>query len=169
MSNRYGPSPRAMNSGSPPTAPKARAGLLTPPGIRRPARWNASRLRARCGFIVVVLGVAGMKSSPGGLHEQVAGLVHLRLQGRVVAVEGDEVEARGPGVDPARHQFRLRGFDRPRHQLLALLLGLFGAAAALLLDLLRLAGGEQEPGALARLVGLLLQLLEAALGHVQVA
>src|SRR6516164_9147320 len=40
-----------MNGGSPPTAPKARAGLLTPPGISRPARSNASRLRTRVGFM----------------------------------------------------------------------------------------------------------------------
>ena len=37
-SKRYGPSPRAMNSGWPPTAPKARAGLLTPPGMTWQAR-----------------------------------------------------------------------------------------------------------------------------------
>src|SRR5262249_10140962 len=36
----------------PPTAPKARAGLLTPPGISRAARANASWLRTRMGFIV---------------------------------------------------------------------------------------------------------------------
>ena len=30
---KYAPSARSMNSGSPPTAPNARAGLLTPPGI----------------------------------------------------------------------------------------------------------------------------------------
>src|SRR4051812_37655738 len=50
MSKRYGPSPRAMNSGTPPTAPKARAGLLTPPGMTRAARSKASRLRTRTGF-----------------------------------------------------------------------------------------------------------------------
>ena len=33
-----------MNGGSPPTAPKARAGLLTPPGITRLARTKASWL-----------------------------------------------------------------------------------------------------------------------------
>src|SRR5688572_28421056 len=36
-----------MNGGCPPTAPKARAGLFTPPGISRPARSNAARLRGR--------------------------------------------------------------------------------------------------------------------------
>ena len=34
-----------MNGGSPPTAPNARAGLFTPPGITRQACWNASWLR----------------------------------------------------------------------------------------------------------------------------
>ena len=34
-----------MNGGSPPTAPKARAGLFTPPGITRLARAKASWLR----------------------------------------------------------------------------------------------------------------------------
>src|SRR5262249_34533182 len=37
-----------MNSGWPPTAPNARAGLFTPPGISRQARSNAARLRGRC-------------------------------------------------------------------------------------------------------------------------
>src|SRR5271155_2561692 len=48
---RYAPSPRAMNTGWPPTPPKARAGLLTPPGITRLARANASLLRGRWFFI----------------------------------------------------------------------------------------------------------------------
>src|ERR1700687_1777085 len=38
-----------MNSGWPPTAPKARAGLFTPPGNTRLARSKASRLRPRVG------------------------------------------------------------------------------------------------------------------------
>ena len=46
MSCSRAPSARAMNGGSPPTAPKARAGLLTPPGITRLARANASWLCA---------------------------------------------------------------------------------------------------------------------------
>src|SRR5438067_3743117 len=37
-STRYDPSPRAMKSGSPPTARKARTGLFTPPGKRFFAR-----------------------------------------------------------------------------------------------------------------------------------
>ena len=41
------PSARAMNGGSPPTAPNARAGLLTPPGITRDARANAAELLGR--------------------------------------------------------------------------------------------------------------------------
>src|SRR5260370_5709952 len=35
---RYAPSPRATKNGSPPTAPKARTGELTPPGMRASAR-----------------------------------------------------------------------------------------------------------------------------------
>ena len=44
MSKRCDPSARAMNGGWPPTAPNARAGLFTPPGITLLARANASRL-----------------------------------------------------------------------------------------------------------------------------
>src|SRR5216683_6432017 len=40
-----------MKSGWPPTAPKARAGLFTPPGRTRLARSKASRLRTRMGGI----------------------------------------------------------------------------------------------------------------------
>src|SRR3954453_21570601 len=47
MSWRYAPSARAMNGGSPPTAPNARAGLFTPPGITRLARTKASWLLGR--------------------------------------------------------------------------------------------------------------------------
>src|SRR5436309_2473647 len=45
-STRYEPSPRAMKSGSPPTARKARTGLFTPPGKRFFAR--ASSRCDRC-------------------------------------------------------------------------------------------------------------------------
>jgi hypothetical protein len=44
MSYKYGPSARSMNKGVPPTAPNARAGELTPPGINADARWNAATL-----------------------------------------------------------------------------------------------------------------------------
>src|SRR5579863_4812701 len=40
-----------MNMGSPPTAPNARAGLLTPPGITPQARSNARWLLLRSGFM----------------------------------------------------------------------------------------------------------------------
>ena len=39
MSMRYAPSPRAMNGGCPPTAPKARAGLLTSAGLASKRRY----------------------------------------------------------------------------------------------------------------------------------
>src|SRR5262249_26117924 len=68
---RHGPWPRAMTSGWPPTAPKARAGLLTPPGITRQARSNASRLRTRTGFALL-----GMRSP---WFSRFAGWATLRL------------------------------------------------------------------------------------------
>ena len=54
-----------MNGGSPPTAPNARAGLFTPPGITRLARAKASWLRGggtRAGTagVDVVSGLFGM-------------------------------------------------------------------------------------------------------------
>jgi hypothetical protein len=41
-SSRYAPSPRTANRGVPPTAPNARTGEFTPPGIARTARSNRS-------------------------------------------------------------------------------------------------------------------------------
>src|SRR5512132_1522608 len=38
----YAPSPRTANLGVPPTAPNARTGVFTPPGITRLARSNSS-------------------------------------------------------------------------------------------------------------------------------
>src|SRR3984957_18102482 len=45
-SNRYGPAPRAMNLGTPPTGPNARTGEFTPPGITSTARANNSAERS---------------------------------------------------------------------------------------------------------------------------
>src|SRR5262249_47683891 len=42
---RCAPRPRSMISGSPPTAPKARTGLLTPPTRISSARWKMARDR----------------------------------------------------------------------------------------------------------------------------
>ena len=42
---RYGPDPRTMNRGVPPTAPNARTGEFTPPGVTWSARENRSSLR----------------------------------------------------------------------------------------------------------------------------
>src|SRR5437588_5100793 len=56
-----------MKIGSPPTAPKARAGLLTPPGITRLERWNASRLRTRLGLFM--RGVHPFSRDPIGERE----------------------------------------------------------------------------------------------------
>src|SRR5262245_37967796 len=70
MSYRYGPSPFAMNTGSPPTPPNARAGLFTPPGIRRRACSNARRLFSRLRAIVP-------SSGPAGSHPLGAAVVDL--------------------------------------------------------------------------------------------
>src|SRR5687767_12837693 len=80
-----------MNSGSPPTAPKARAGLLTPPGISRLARTNAARLRSRLirgfgGWLMVNL----RRQQFGELLFGFLGDVGEFL-GRVIAVEVDDV------------------------------------------------------------------------------
>src|ERR1700677_1106918 len=45
-SNRYGPAPRSMNLGTPPTGPNARTGEFTPPGVTAAARANSSALRS---------------------------------------------------------------------------------------------------------------------------
>src|SRR5437867_2936059 len=80
-----------MNGGSPPTAPKARAGLLTPPGISRFARANAARLRSRFMRVVESLLIGGSRrfqftqlllGLPGDVGE---------LGDRVAPVEIDEV------------------------------------------------------------------------------
>src|ERR1017187_9551994 len=63
MSWRYAPLALAMNGGSPPTAPNARAGLLTPPGITRLARAKAWWL---CGRRKPGLERAGERSIVGG-------------------------------------------------------------------------------------------------------
>ena len=47
ISTSHGPSARWMKTGSPPTPPKARAGLLTPPGMTRWAREKAFLLALR--------------------------------------------------------------------------------------------------------------------------
>src|SRR4051794_9861045 len=59
MSKRYAPSALAMNGGSPPTAPNARAGLFTPPGMTRLARTKASWLWGSWKRGVEVAGVVG--------------------------------------------------------------------------------------------------------------
>src|SRR5436190_8194827 len=55
-----------MNSGLPPTAPNARAGLFTPPGMTRLARSNAAALFARSGEFCGMLGSCrvGQGSAP---------------------------------------------------------------------------------------------------------
>src|SRR5436305_14940839 len=96
MSKRYGPSPRAMNGGSPPTAPNARAGLLTPPGISRLARANALALRGRGTRDEVSEGMV-CSAAPTGLTDELAQLVLgllgdlLELRDRVVPVEFGQV------------------------------------------------------------------------------
>src|ERR1700740_181204 len=63
---RYGPSPRSMKIGWPPTPPKARAGLLTPPGMRSQARLKAAWLRVR--FIIAGLESVGAVSDSSFPH-----------------------------------------------------------------------------------------------------
>jgi hypothetical protein len=42
---RYGPAPRTMNRGVPPTEPNALTGEFTPPGVTKPARAKRASLR----------------------------------------------------------------------------------------------------------------------------
>src|SRR3954469_18612588 len=87
-----------MKGGCPPTAPKARAGLLTPPGITRQARWKASRLRTRSVFIRSSRRWGGgSRPGPGQALEELLGLAHLRLEVALAAVQGHDVQAQGPG------------------------------------------------------------------------
>src|SRR6266571_3327848 len=104
MSTRYGPSPRAMNGGWPPTAPKARAGLLTPPGMTRQAFSNASLLRVRLGCMVVpFVWRAGSVSDrrdlrsltlPARLSFPLAGLMDAVVQGAGLGRQVGEVLVR---------------------------------------------------------------------------
>src|SRR5438045_2656970 len=76
MSSRYAPFARAMNGGSPPTPPNARAGLFTPPGITRLAHAKASWLLGRrklgldrggvVGFIARDVAISDRRLSLGG-------------------------------------------------------------------------------------------------------
>src|SRR4051794_34212368 len=96
MSKRHGPSPRAMNGGSPPTAPNARAGLLTPPGISRLARANAAALRGRGtrdGGSEAMIGSAALGRLTDELAQLLLGLFRDlgKLADRVIPVELGEV------------------------------------------------------------------------------
>src|SRR5687768_9082773 len=96
-----------MNRGCPPTAPKARAGLLTPPGITPQARSKACRLRTRSVFMVssrgggCIRGVAKGHGRRRGLSpatlEEALGLFDLILEVGIVRVEGQDVHADGAG------------------------------------------------------------------------
>src|SRR5436309_614416 len=116
MSKRNGPSPRAMNGGSPPTAPNARAGLLTPPGISRRARSNAALPRGRgtpdgpsCGTIRTTL-----RSSPAAVLESLtrrpAEVAHPRVRVFGVKVANVAIDRDGPlavgRVGGRRHRVR---------------------------------------------------------------
>src|SRR5579871_142296 len=95
-----------MKTGEPPTAPKARAGLFTPPGMARRACSKAAALRGRltrCGvFVAVMTGVSVGGSlfgrfgqtarQPGGLLGYV-----LDVGVGVVAVQLREFLQHGPG------------------------------------------------------------------------
>src|SRR4051812_11674086 len=105
-----------MNGGSPPTAPNARAGLFTPPGITRQARTNASWLRGRAysgfDFAGVVASISGGFSSLGvGAPRPGSGVAEpARHVGRMVGQDhvgpgafeaGRGLEDDPPLVDPA--------------------------------------------------------------------
>src|SRR5919205_1275858 len=103
-----------MKMGWPPTAPKARAGLLTPPGITRQARSYACWLRARVGGMDGPLPSASRRVHPGGpgdggsaarrkllgdLLAQGLRLGDVLLQLGVAAVERHDVGAQHQGVN----------------------------------------------------------------------
>src|SRR5687768_1109903 len=84
-----------MNSGLPPTAPNARAGLFIPPGITRHARANAAAVRGRgwddgCGPLIL--------RTPESLRDRVEELLGtsdklLDLLGLVLPVQVNDVAA----------------------------------------------------------------------------
>src|SRR5256885_192524 len=95
-----------MKTGSPPTAPNARAGLFTPPGIRRFARSNAAWLLDRSMRCGAVAGgeVVGRSQRPGG--EELVGLVHqLAEVAGLALVQVADVAEDVPSVLPAGGQF----------------------------------------------------------------
>src|SRR5262245_6500794 len=98
---RTAPWPRAKNSGSPPTALKARTGEFTPPGMT----WRAFSKRLR-ETLPMALAARTLKGAPGGRspREQARGLLgevgddHVGAR----APDGDErFENRALAVDPA--------------------------------------------------------------------
>src|SRR5262245_28136991 len=107
MSSRYGPSPRTMKTGWPPIAPKARAGLLTPPGMAAHARRKASRLRGRRSLSVMSGGFLGGLVVLG-LADHLAHGLDALAQILVLAVQVEQVAA---GL------FRLRAFFSARRLL----------------------------------------------------
>src|SRR4051812_17817138 len=116
-----------MNTGSPPTAPKARAGLLTPPGIRRFARSKAARLLGRCigGMCMGLPGLPGLLGPVGprspmtielrGLPQQLVGLLDQPAEGvglalvQVADVAEDVPPAQPPGRQVVRQEDLCRG------------------------------------------------------------
>src|SRR5438128_683336 len=58
------PSPRARKRGVPPTAPYARTGELTPPGVTRPASRNNASDRPSMGPILAATRVGGRGQEP---------------------------------------------------------------------------------------------------------
>src|SRR5436305_1713777 len=146
-----------MNTGSPPTAPNARAGLLTPPGISPRARAKAARLRGRStedGFVLSDIDrfrgrASGLAAGAQALAGQPGEGGDLRVG--VAGVEGGDV-----AVDARRLPRRRRVGVRAdgvglRHLLLdevhperLLLLGTGGGAA---LELAGLGRGQDAPGA----------------------
>src|SRR3954466_5849909 len=110
-STRYDPSPRAMKTGSPPTARKARTGLFTPPGKRFFARASS-----RCDRCDLMAGGSTTTNPSRRGHVARAALVRrssARVAGKVIEDGGDVLR-----VDrPAHREAPLGALHRERHHL----------------------------------------------------
>src|SRR5690242_9787942 len=100
-----GPEPERMKSGVPPTAPKARTGELTPPGIRRTDWSKSSRLRSYMMF-------PGSAIEGGEAPRRLLDVERLEEGGddrEHVGARGDSLRGVG-GIDTADRRDRQAGF-----------------------------------------------------------